>query len=82
MAFKEMKKFIILLISVICLSSCAVSRIEDKRNLPESGRVVAIERFEMDGHYYISFTVRNEIVGQGKYSTSIVHDPNCPCKNN
>ena len=75
-----MKKFIILLITAICLSSCAVSKIEDKRVLPESGRMIAIERFEMDNHYYIVYTIQQEKLGHSKWSTSVVHDPNCPCK--
>ena len=76
-----MKKFIILLFSLLCLSSCAVSRIEDQRILPESGRLIVMERFEMDDHYYISFTVKQHQIGSGKYSTSVIHDPNCPCNN-
>ena len=75
-----MKKLIVLLITVICLSSCAVSKIEDKRVLPESGRMIAIERFEMDNHYYIVYTIQQEKLGHSKWSTSVVHDPNCPCK--
>lgn len=80
MAFKAMKKFIIFLISIICLSSCAVSKVEDKRVLPESGRLIAIEKFEMDDHYYIVYTIQQEHIGYSKWSTSVVHDPNCPCK--
>lgn len=75
-----MKKFIVLLIALICLSSCAVSKIEDKRVLPESGRMIAIERFEMDNHYYIVYTIRQEKLGHSKWSTSVIHDSNCPCK--
>jgi hypothetical protein len=40
-------------------------------------KIDQIYRFEYDGHVYIQFLAEDDYVGQG-----IVHDPDCPCKNN
>lgn len=69
---------LILLLFILIVSSCSpVTKVSDKRNLPESGRTVYIERFEMDGHYYISYTLFFPQYGMNGESTTIVHDPEC-----
>ena len=71
-----MKKLIILIIGIILCCSCSsIYRIQDQRILPESGRTVLIERFEMDEHYYISYTL---VYGNSTYGFTVVHDPDCP----
>lgn len=40
-------------------------------------KISVIRKFEYEGHVYIQFIVANDHIGQG-----IVHDPNCPCRNN
>lgn len=74
-----MKKIFVFLIFILLLCSCSsISRISDSRNLPESGRTVLVEKFEMDEHYYISYTL---VYANTEYGFSVVHDPDCPCHN-
>lgn len=71
-----MKKIFAFLILILLLCSCSSLRwIQDQRNLPESGRTVLIERFEMDEHWYISYTL---VYGNSTYGFTVVHDPDCP----
>ncbi len=72
-----MKRFILLL-AILVISSCSsVAKVSDQRNLPESGRTMYVERFEMDGHDYISYTFFYPSYGVDGQSITIVHDPEC-----
>ena len=68
-----MKKIFGIVIIILLLCSCSsINRISDARVLPESGRTVLVENFEMDGHYYISYTL---VYGNSTYGFTVVPDP-------
>lgn len=71
-----MKKLVLLIATIIICSCCSLSKISDKRVLPESERTIYIERFEMDGHDYISFSTIYNYYYPGQNFT-VVHDPEC-----
>lgn len=72
-----MKRLILVLLLLVVYSCSSVNKVSDQRNLPESGRTMYIERFEMDGHDYISYTFFYPQYGRKGESTTIVHDPEC-----
>lgn len=73
-----MKKLIVFIIGLLIVCSCGnVNRLPEQYVLPQSGRTVYVEKFDMDGHYYISYTIRQPLMNH--YGFSVVHDPECPC---
>lgn len=64
-----MKKFILLIATILLCSCSEISKVSDARNLPESGRTIYIERFEMDGHDWICFGDPTIF--------DVEHDPEC-----
>ena len=73
-----MKKFVFLIFICLLCSCSSISKIQDARVLPESGRTVLVEKFEMDEHYYISYTL---VYANSEYGFAVIHDPDCPCIN-
>jgi hypothetical protein len=71
-----MKK-IVLLIAVAILYGCSTpAKLVERYNFPESGRVISVERFNLEGHDWLCFTWA-PFNTYNYYTFSIEHDPNC-----